>query len=492
MSKIDIVNLTFAYEGTYDNIFENVSFQLDTDWRTGFTGRNGRGKTTFLNLLRGRYPYHGSISAGVEFDYFPFEVQEPQNLTSDTAAQLDPGLELWRLKKELALLEVPEETLYRPFETLSFGEQTKVLLALLFLRDHHFLLIDEPTNHLDMHARQIVSNYLSSKSGFILVSHDRMFLDRCVDHMLVINRTGIEVQKGNFSSWYANKEMQDQWELDENRKLKKEISHLQGAARKAADWSTNKEADKYGAGPVDRGYVGHKAAKMMQRSKNLEKRQHKAIEEKQKLLKNIESIDKLKISGEKYHTNSLIELKELTVCFDGNPVFEPLTMTIEQGERTALIGVNGCGKSSLIRLILGDKLDYQGILRVGSGLKISYVSQNTSFLRGDLKELAREENLDESLFKAILRKLDFERVQFEKPMETYSEGQKKKVLIARSLCQKAHLYIWDEPLNFIDIYSRMQIEKLLKEYHPTLLFVEHDQSFTDEIATQKIEMKRKK
>ena len=167
-------------------------------------------------------------------------------------------------------------------------------------------------------------------------------------------------------------------------------------------------------------------------------------------------------------------------------------MTIEQGERTALIGVNGCGKSSLIRLILGDKLDYQGILRVGSGLKISYVSQNTSFLRGDLKELAREENLDESLFKAILRKLDFERVQFEKPMETYSEGQKKKVLIARSLCQKAHLYIWDEPLNFIDIYSRMQIEKLLKEYHPTLLFVEHDQSFTDEIATQKIEMKRKK
>lgn len=125
MSKIDIVNLTFAYEGTYDNIFENVSFQLDTDWRTGFTGRNGRGKTTFLNLLRGRYPYHGSISAGVEFDYFPFEVQEPQNLTSDTAAQLDPGLELWRLKKELALLEVPEETLYRPFETLSLENRPK-------------------------------------------------------------------------------------------------------------------------------------------------------------------------------------------------------------------------------------------------------------------------------------------------------------------------------------------------------------------------------
>ena len=86
MSKIDIVNLTFAYEGTYDNIFENVSFQLDTDWRTGFTGRNGRGKTTFLNLLRGRYPYQGTISAGVEFDYFPFEVEDPQNLTIDIAA----------------------------------------------------------------------------------------------------------------------------------------------------------------------------------------------------------------------------------------------------------------------------------------------------------------------------------------------------------------------------------------------------------------------
>lgn len=488
MSKIDIVNLTFAYEGTYDNIFENVSFQLDTEWRTGFTGRNGRGKTTFLNLLQGRYPYQGTIRASVEFDYFPFEVPEPKNLTIEIAGQL----ELWRLKKELSLLEVSEDVLYRPFETLTFGEQTKVLLAVLFLQDHHFLLIDEPTNHLDMHARKIVAEYLSAKQGFILVSHDRMFLDRCIDHMLVINRTNIEVQKGNFSSWYANKEMQDQWEMDEDRRLKKEISQLQAAARRTAGWSADREEGKFGNRGVDRGYIGHKAAKMMQRAKNLEARQQKSIESKRRLLKNIESTEELKITGVSYHTRRLVEAEQLSICYDGRPIFEPLTFRLEQGEQVALTGSNGCGKSSLIRLILGEPLEHRGMIAVASGLSISYVSQDTSFLRGDLKEMALREGLDESLLKAILRKLDFERVQFEKPMEDYSEGQKKKVLIARSLCQKAHLYIWDEPLNFIDVYSRMQIENLLQQYRPTLLFVEHDESFTKQIASRNIEMIRKK
>ena len=112
------------------------------------------------------------------------------------------------------------------------------------------------------------------------------------------------------------------------------------------------------------------------------------------------------------------------------------------------------------------------------------MSQDTSFLQGGLKEFARESDIDESLFKTILRKLDFERVQFEKDMADYSGGQKKKVLLARSLCQSAHLYLWDEPLNFVDVYSRMQIENLLLEYAPTMVFVEHDRAFSDQIATQ--------
>lgn len=487
MSKIDVVDLTFAYEGSYDNVFEHVTFQLDTDWKTGFTGRNGRGKTTFLRLLQGKYAYQGKISASVGFDYFPFTVDDPWELTQDVVEGLDQDVPEWKIRKELKLLHLDEEVLYRPFGTLSQGEQTKVLLAVLFLRENRFLLIDEPTNHLDMQARQEVAEYLQKKKGFILVSHDRAFMDQCVDHMLAINRTGIQVQKGNFTSWYENKRMQDEWEEAENERLKREIRHLETAARKTSDWSGRKEKEKFGSG-ADRGFIGHRAAKMMKRSKTLEKRQNEQIERRKELLQNVETAEDLKIHTEKYHSQKLVEGERLTVCYDGREIFAPLTFVIEQGERTLLCGRNGCGKSSLLHLIMGDPIDYKGTLRVASGLRISYVSQDTSFLCGDLRELIRREDLDESLMKAILRKLDFSRTQFEKPMESYSEGQKKKVLIARSLCQRAHLYIWDEPLNYMDVDSRMQLERLLLAYRPTMLLVEHDQAFARRVATRRIEM----
>ena len=127
-------------------------------------------------------------------------------------------------------------------------------------------------------------------------------------------------------------------------------------------------------------------------------------------------------------------------------------------------------------------------MKVGSNLKISYVSQDTSHLKGNLSDFAYEHNIDESQFKTILRKMDFDRVQFDKNIEDFSGGQKKKVLLAKSLCEEAHLYVWDEPLNFIDIYSRMQIEALLLEYEPTMIFVEHDSIFREKIATKVVEL----
>lgn len=175
MSMIRVENLTFAYPSSYDNIFENVNFQIDTDWKLGFIGRNGRGKTTFLNLLLGKYEYHGKIQASVQFDYFPYPVSNKNRLTADILSEVCPLAEEWELLRELSYLEVRDDVLWRPFFTLSNGEQTKVLLATLFLNDGHFLLIDEPTNHLDMEARETVSAYLKRKKGFILVSHDRCF-----------------------------------------------------------------------------------------------------------------------------------------------------------------------------------------------------------------------------------------------------------------------------------------------------------------------------
>ena len=177
MSLINVTDLTFSYDGSYENIFENISFQLDTDWKLGFTGRNGRGKTTFLNLLLGKYAYKGKISANVSFEYFPFEVEDKTQFTIDVIRSYAAESEDWQILRELNLLEVSDDILYRPFETLSNGERTKALLAALFLKENSFLLIDEPTNHLDAEARKAVCSYFNRKKGFILVSHDRAFLD---------------------------------------------------------------------------------------------------------------------------------------------------------------------------------------------------------------------------------------------------------------------------------------------------------------------------
>ena len=163
---------------------------------------------------------------------------------------------------------------------------------------------------------------------------------------------------------------------------------------------------------------------------------------------------------------------------------------MEPGERVALIGRNGSGKSSLLKLITGEGLAHTGMVRLASGITLSVVPQDTGFLQGSLKEYAREQRLEEPLFFSILRKMGFPRVQLEKEMQSFSAGQKKKVLLASSLCRPAHLYLWDEPLNFIDVLSRIQIEQLILQYQPTLLFVEHDAAFLENIATKTVEIQR--
>lgn len=492
MSMINVSNLTFAYDGSYDNIFENVSFQLDSDWKLGFTGRNGRGKTTFLNLLLGKYEYSGTISAQVDFEYFPFPVENKDSMTLDVISDVYPDYQHWELVRELNLLKVSEDVLYRPFDSLSNGEQTKVMLAALFMKENQFLLIDEPTNHLDMHARKLVSSYLSRKSGFILVSHDRSFLDHSVDHILSINKTNIEIQKGNFSAWWENKKRQDQYELASNEKLQKDIKRLSDSAKRTGGWSHEVEKSKNGTrnsgSKVDKGYIGHKAAKMMKRSKNIEQRQQSAIQEKSKLLKNIESAERLQIHQLEFHKNEIVQLDNVSIAYGSNIVCKDINLTVEKGDRIALYGKNGSGKSSILKLICGEDIAYTGQLRKDPQVKISYVSQDTSGLAGSLSEYAMTQGIDESLFKSILRKLDFSRLQLDKDISTFSAGQKKKVLIAKSLSEEAHLHVWDEPLNFVDVISRMQIEDLLLEHSPTLLFVEHDSEFCSNIATSIIEL----
>ena len=293
MSLIQVKNLTFTYDGSYEPVFENASFQIDTGWRLGLIGRNGRGKTTLLRLLCGTYPYQGTISASTPVSYFPYLIRRPEAPAIDAVSEMEPDYELWRLQCEMEKLRLDESILLRPYATLSGGEQTKLQLAVLFSSEQHYLLIDEPTNHLDLPGRELVSRYLSRKRGFLLVSHDRAFLDGCVDHILSINRADIQVCRGNFSTWMENRERQDAFEQRKNEKLLREIARLQDTAREKTQWAGRAEARKIGSAPADRpdnyrSYQGAKAERTMARAKAIEKRREAALEEKKLLLKNLE------------------------------------------------------------------------------------------------------------------------------------------------------------------------------------------------------------
>ncbi|NLG05498.1 MAG: ABC-F family ATP-binding cassette domain-containing protein [Clostridia bacterium] len=542
MSQIQVTNLTFGYEGSVEEIFEEVSFQIDTNWKIGLIGRNGKGKTTFLRLLQGKYAYQGSINKSVFVDYFPYEIpKEWEELcVSEWLEELKAGCEEWRVICELALLQADAALLYQPWKTLSHGEQTKILLAVLFSGENDFLLVDEPTNHLDLEAREVVRQYLSNKKGFLLVSHDRDLLDACIDHVLVLNRKSIEVQNGNFSSWWENKQRKDHFSEMENEKHMREISALKRTAERSSRWAEKNENTKIGFNPLKehdrfldtRAYIGAKTKKMQARVKQYENRINREIKEREGLLEDIEKPVSLKLDPLSFYKERLILATDLSVRYEGKeePVFEHVKFELMRGERVFLHGKNGCGKSTLIKLILAlrgnqDKYGIKkerfhdlkkmenaqneknidisksreiktmsdikiqaGSMEVPSGLIISYVNQDTSFLHGNLKSFCREQNLEESMLLTLLRQLDMERSQFVKNLETFSEGQKKKVLLAASLMTPAHLYIWDEPLNYIDVFSRLQIEQLILNYQPTMLLVDHDVKFREHIATRVVEL----
>ena len=412
MAQINVSKVSLKYEG--GNMFEQVTFAFDTDWKIGFIGRNGEGKTTFLRILMGKEEYTGTVSSPVAFDCFPYPMTDAQKAYpfAESYKQLKPGAELWRLTTEMELLHLSAELLYSPFITLGRTEQRKIMLALLFAGENEFLLIDDPTNKMSAEDRELVKNYLEQKKGFLLVSHDRDLLDACVDHMLILNSNTMEVQKGNFSDWWENK---SRW--DALAQLEREL---------------------------------------------------------------------------------LVEAREYGLTYKDaiHPVFSNLNFTISKGERVVLRGKSGSGKSTLMRAILANstemkgelKYNESGLLETASGLVISYVNQDTGFLKGSITEFCERQGISEGLLRTLLRQLDFDREQFAMPMEDYTEGKKKKVLLAASLLKPAHLYIWDEPLNYIDVFSRMQIEKLILDFQPTMLVVEPDVQFGKRIATKVIEM----
>ena len=485
MSLISISHLTFGYDGG-ELLFDDVSLSLDTEWSLGLVGRNGRGKTTLLRLLAGELPHGGSISLPAPAAVFPRPVPRP-----DLPALEAVGGEEWRLRREAGRLGLSEAALEQPFGTLSGGQRTRLLLAALFAGEEGYPLLDEPTDHLDAPARRQVANYLRQKRGFLLVSHDRALLDACTDHTLAVTRTGLELCRGSFSVWQENEGRREQRERVRDEVLRRDIRQLKAAAEQTRRNADRLERAKIGHTPKGgvksgmRPYLGEKSRKLQQQRKNLEQRQRRALEEAQGLLRNAEEAGTLKLAPLSA-PGVLLRLEELELYRGGRKVCGPLRLEVRSGDRVALDGANGRGKTTLLRLLAGEDIAHTGRVTLGRGVTLSYVPQDCGLLTGSLSRFAREGNVPEPVFRAVLRKLGFERWQLDVELEALSAGQKKKAALARSLCQPAHLYLWDEPLNFVDVLSRGQVEELILSARPTLLFVEHDRAFRERIATQSL------
>lgn len=496
MSTIDVNQVSFSYGGSGLTLFDEVSLNIQTEWKLGLIGRNGRGKTTFFNLLQNKLPYSGQITHQEEFVYFPQYVSDETKYTYDIIDELNQ-CELWEVEKELSLLGLESDVLWRPYSSLSGGEKTKVLLAMLFADTDRFPLIDEPTNHLDMEARQQVADYLKQKrTGFIVISHDRIFIDEVCDHIMSIDKSKIEIIQGNYSSYQFQKDRQDSTEKAQNDKLQKEVSRLKETATKKSQWSTSREGDKYGKSHVKNsgsvggtGFIGARAAKVMKKSKVLERRMASEIEEKEQLLKNIEFIDPLTMNIQETHHKTFLRLEDVSLSFDGEALFNPVTFEIEKGDIVVLKGGNGSGKTSLIKAILNQfEGEMTGEMTAFDEENWSLVRQNYAQNTGTITDFCKKHDLDREMFLSNLRKLGMERELFNNKIEHLSMGQRKKVELAKSLTQASSFYLWDEPLNYLDLFNYEQLEEVILEKNPTMLIVEHDQLFVDKIATKIIEL----
>lgn len=471
MSIIMADGLGFSYPSSISPVFEDLNFSADSSWKTGLVGANGSGKTTLFKLLCGELPYSGRLQTSLKFVRFPFEVGcKPVYALAD---ELPEG---WEFYRELSLLGLPEDICARSFDELSGGERTKVMLAALFCSSA-FPLIDEPTDSLDMAGRRRLAEYLKTKRGYIVASHDRAFLNACTDHTLFLSDEGAQIVGGNYSVW---KEERDRYLHDvagKKRKLEREAEKMTEAARLTANWARSAEREKYGGGG-DRGFLGAKAARIMKRSKVSTARKERAAENARELARALpEEGIKLAIEPLICRKQCLFSLHDFSLTVGGRRLFDGFNMNMMRGERIAVMGGNGCGKSTLLNHIAQNAAG-----------TVSYVSQHCDDVVGTPSEYAARFGIAEGDFNSMLAKLGFASCDYGRDASSLSMGQRKKLALARSLMQRAHLYIWDEPLNYLDITARELIEEAAASSDATMIFVEHDAQFVKNAATRTVEL----
>ncbi len=527
MSKIIINDLNFSYKEYYQPIFDNVNLSIDTSWKLGLIGRNGRGKTTLLRLLHGEVePDRGTIVKDVTTELFPYPMNMNFRITLDVVkenigmlktmenrmeeilAELDgegsskeirmeeyqrilanymelDGFSIEsKIKKELNLMQLPERLLSQRYDLLSGGEKTKLQIITLFLRKNAYVLFDEPTNHLDLEGKQMLTSYLRNKSGFLIVSHDRAFIDEVVDHVLSINKANIALEKGNYASWKQNKVMMEEYEQRTRARLEREVVALENVSVRTRSWAAVAEKEKNPFATNNRGN-GSRAAKFMRQAKAAEQNIQENLNEKKNLLKNYEVTADLILKQQEARSSSLVSGYNVSFGYTEEPLFEKITFCINKGDRVWIKGNNGKGKSTLLQLI-SRRISCNRIL-FAEDITMETAFQEPLWTEGYVNDLIKDVET-ENRFLDICHRLDVSYDVLKRPLETFSSGEQKKIDIARALASSCQLLLLDEPLNFMDIYFREQLEKAILKYTPTIVFVEHDEQFGRNVATSVINL----
>ncbi len=509
MIDISVSNLVKEFE-VGSKILDGLSFQIDQGERVGLLGKNGAGKTTFLKILTGELDFDdGEIMVAPgkalglisQIPVYPPEYTVEDVLNTAFRKLRDMEAELAVLTEKMAGgdtaalkrygevsaqfeskggydtdtelnkvcngLDVPAAMRSQLFSALSGGEKTRVNLARLILEDTDILLLDEPTNHLDLHATEWLEDYLSRYKGTVLaISHDRWFLDKVVKRVIEIVDGKAEFYEGNYSFYAVEKERRYEEQLKQYEKEQAKIGQLQEAADKLHLWAFM-GADK----------LHKRAFSMEKRIERLSKTDRPTKERK---------LD-IRFGERDFRGDEVAVIKGLSKSFGERTLFSDVNLLIEGGERIALLGDNGTGKSTLIKMIMGEDEPTAGKMRMGPTVKIGYLPQIIHFShpeRNLVDTMIYELDCSTQTARNRLAAFKFRGEDVFKPVSALSGGEQSRLRLCMLMDEKINLLILDEPTNHLDINSREWIEEAVEDYEGNLLFVSHDRYFINRFATR--------
>ncbi|MEB9673488.1 MULTISPECIES: ribosomal protection-like ABC-F family protein [Bacillus cereus group] len=512
MTICSVNNVTKSFGGNI--IFENISLEIKNGERVGLVGRNGSGKTTIFQLLTGMESLDagaihmkkgtriGHVAQIPKFDEsmtvyevlssaFKIEKElerEMRTLEKDMAEEQGSSV-LQKLMERYGIIQEKfaflggyeieanimkvanglqvTELFPRSFLELSGGEQTKVSLAYMLLQKPHLLLLDEPTNHLDLFAVEWLEQFLKEYNGTVMViSHDRYFLDEVVTKIFDLEDGEIHVYHTNYSQFVEEKEERLLQEFQAYQEQQKKIKKMKEAIKRLREWANQ-------ANPPNEGL--HKRARSMER----------ALERMQKLKKPILERKQmgLQFEGQDRSGKDVVVIKEVSKGFADHPLFNEVNLHVRFQERAAIVGRNGTGKTTLLKLLLEQIEPDAGEIRIGSSVKIGYLSQHAYGNRkSNVLEAFREYvAVTEGEARHILAKFLFYGPAVFKKVTQLSGGEKMRLRLAQLMYQDINFLILDEPTNHLDIESREVLEEALEQYNGTILAVSHDRYFLNKL-----------